>query len=88
MKQPRIYTATCPPELDKRMIAGTEDVLSIFEAHSDYNNSLRVSVLASVLALVLMAYDDATAAHAMRTFNDAVALNREGLKKRMREEEM
>lgn len=59
------------------------DVLEIFEAHSDYTIDVRMSVLASTLAVLIAPYDDVTAASVMCAFNEVVAGNRQSLKKHL-----
>ena len=71
---------TCPPELDGRMHAGVNDILEIFDAHTDYTIDIRISVLTSTLAMLLAPYSDEEATNIMRAVNNAFAENRQSLK--------
>lgn len=80
-RKPSVHTQECPPELDKRMLAGTSDVLEIFKANSEYDDSMQISVLAGVLAIVTYHINDKERlGEVLKGFIDAVLLNREGLK--------
>lgn len=71
----------CPPGSEKRLLTGVGDVLSIFDAHSDYDMSMSVSVLAGVLAAVTISLPEEDMVRVMREFGEAVADSRAGLQK-------
>lgn len=76
----KIDTREYPPEMEKRLLTGTTDIMEIFNAHSEYTLPLRVSVLAGVLAVVTIQMTDGQMAEVMHHFVEAVQRNRAGIK--------
>lgn len=76
----KIDTKDCPPDAEKRLLAGTNDIMELFNAHSEYSTSLRVSVLAGVLALVTIQMTDEQTAEVLHHFVAAVQRNRNSVK--------
>lgn len=76
----KIDTKDCPPDAEKRLLAGTNDIMELFNAHSEYSTSLRVSVLAGVLALVTIQMTDEQTAEMLQHFVVAVQRNRGRIK--------
>jgi hypothetical protein len=76
----------CPPENEKRLLTGVGDVLSIFEAHTDYDMPMRVSVLAGALTAVTIGLTDDEMIIMLIEFSAAIGANRDGLLAELRQE--
>lgn len=76
----KIDTKECPPEAEKRLLTGVNNINELFNAHSEYTTALRVSVLAGVLAVVTVHMTDEQTAEVLHHFVLAVQRNHRSIK--------
>lgn len=81
-----VDTKECPSESEARMIAGTSAMMEIFDAHSDYTLSMRISVLAGALAIVTLQLNETQMVEMLHGFGSAVSANRRGLLSKLRQD--
>lgn len=72
----KVHNIECPTDLEKRLLIGTRDILELFNANSEYTPSMRVSVLAGVLAVQTADLTDDQVTSLLEGLGQAVALNR------------